>query len=690
MCRTSKSDAVGPLDGNPAGSLRKRAASFIRAKSVVRANRQNKDLIAAIQELRVHQLELEIQNEELRRAQVELARSRDLYTDLYEFAPVGYLTLDEKGIIRKSNLTAAMIFGVDCDKLIDTHLSRFVDPGSQDALFSHLRRLSPDSGFDTVELKVKPVSPGPDMFIKLQSMWQAEKADAKAEIRTALLDITARIQAEHELRVLKGELEQRMEERTTELRVSVAATRSTQAELEGIINTAMDAIVGVNPDQRIVLFNRSAESMFGWSASEILGRELDCLVPHRLRSRSRALVYKVLNYETAKRWDGQRLSLVALRSDGTEFPVEAAISSTETRERKIGIAILRDVTERLRASEQLRKSGQALTDFFNESPLGLMWIGPDGRVIQANAAKLELLGRPDKDVIGAPLTELHDHAEIITGMLEELAHGTTVRNQRAQITRPDGTSRQVLIDANGLWQDGRLVHTRWVVRDISDRVALERRILSIAEQERERFGRDLHDDLCQHLTAIEFMNETAIARWAGKNPKALKAGREVSLALRQATEHARELARGLAIPMLAYPDGLTIALQELAVTTRHAYRHECEFKGTTPLIIQDCEARVHLYRIAQEAVSNAVKHAKASRIDIRLTAMDSDVILAIQDDGNGLVAKLQRKKGMGLRIMQYRAGAIGGTLVVQHETNGGTAVICTVKGALTQVPSAKA
>jgi two-component system CheB/CheR fusion protein len=139
----------------------------------------------------------------------------------------------------------------------------------------------------------------------------------------------------------------------------------------------------------------------------------------------------------------------------------------------------------------------------------------------------------------------------------------------------------------------------------------------------------------------------------------------------------RELARGLS-PVRLEAEGLADALRELAAGTRKVFRCDCRFRCHPPVLVSNHTVATHLYRIAQEAVSNALRHGKARRIDISLAAKGHSVILAVNDNGRGIPGKLPKRTGMGLRIMRYRAEVIGGALKVEPSARGGTRVVCGV------------
>ena len=128
-------------------------------------------------------------------------------------------------------------------------------------------------------------------------------------------------------------------------------------------------------------------------------------------------------------------------------------------------------------------------------------------------------------------------------------------------------------------------------------------------------------------------------------------------------------------------EGLMSALQELAANSGRMFHINCDFECSQPVLIRDHSAATHLYRIAQEAVSNAINHGKAHRVRISLKSAGGRIILSVKDDGSGIPKELPDNRGMGLRIMQYRAGMIGGATMVERDLEGGTSVTCSVPNA---------
>ena len=212
-----------------------------------------------------------------------------------------------------------------------------------------------------------------------------------------------------------------------------------------------------------------------------------------------------------------------------------------------------------------------------------------------------------------------------------------------------------------------------IVRDVTEAKELEKELLAISECEQRRIGQDLHDDLCQQLAGIEFLSK-ALQQQLTAQPQAVKA-EEIAELIRSAIACTRQLARGLA-PMELEAEGLMRGLRALAARTTELFKVNCEFECPADVLVQDVSISTHLYRIAQEALNNSIKHGQATKIKILLNMGPEAAELAIVDDGKGLTAQRQGSGGMGLRIMHYRADMIGGTLSVRTDQPSGTTVVC--------------
>ena len=210
-------------------------------------------------------------------------------------------------------------------------------------------------------------------------------------------------------------------------------------------------------------------------------------------------------------------------------------------------------------------------------------------------------------------------------------------------------------------------------KEIQDRMQLEEEILGISEHEQQRIGHDLHDSLCQHLTGVALAGEVLSEQLAAKSLPEAKAVDQIVEMVEGAIDLTRTLARGLH-PFDLKGEGFTDALRELAATITEGFKTPCAFECDTPVEILEPGVATHLYRITQEAVTNAVKHSNATEILVRLEAGTGGLTLTIRDDGVGVPQKIPG--GMGLRTMAHRASVIGATFSVERQPSGGTRVTC--------------
>ena len=226
-------------------------------------------------------------------------------------------------------------------------------------------------------------------------------------------------------------------------------------------------------------------------------------------------------------------------------------------------------------------------------------------------------------------------------------------------------------------KSGSVTHWLVIMRDITERRRLEKEILEISDTEQRRIGQDLHDGLCQQLAGIEFMGQALEQKLKARSKTDAARVGEIAGYVREAISQTRLLARGLS-PVTLESEGLMSALEELAANTEKMFRVSCSFDCDSPVLVTDQSVATHLFRIAQEAVSNAIKHGKASAISIRLSRENERVVLTVKDNGAGIPFIAPKQAGMGLKIMRSRASTIGGFLTVKNNSDRGASVICSV------------
>jgi len=213
--------------------------------------------------------------------------------------------------------------------------------------------------------------------------------------------------------------------------------------------------------------------------------------------------------------------------------------------------------------------------------------------------------------------------------------------------------------------------------EVAERERLDKEIAEVARRERLRLGQDLHDSLCQHLTGTALTAQVLREKLARRSAPEVVEAEKVVRYIEQGIDLTRNLARGFFSPELE-AEGLMVALHGLAEHTAERFQIACVVEGTDGVPVRDSAMATQLYRIAQEAVTNAVRHAAAQRIDIRLSRDDRELTLTIVDDGIGFPHQLPQPEGLGLRLMSHGAALIGANFDVRRNGRIGTIVTCKV------------
>jgi PAS domain S-box-containing protein len=223
--------------------------------------------------------------------------------------------------------------------------------------------------------------------------------------------------------------------------------------------------------------------------------------------------------------------------------------------------------------------------------------------------------------------------------------------------------------------DGTFRGYRGIDRDITERKGLEKELLEIEERERRRIGRDLHDGLGQLLSGIAFRCEALGSSLESRLPADAARVLEITSLAEQAKEQTRQITKGL-LPVETEKEGLMVALKELASRTQKLFNVSCTLKCSEPIIVSNETVLLYLYRIAQEAVNNAVKHGNSGLIEISLERYSGNVIMQVTDNGIGISDVSAKTEGLGLKIMKYRANMIGAYLDIHSCKKLGTTVVC--------------
>lgn len=358
----------------------------------------------------------------------------------------------------------------------------------------------------------------------------------------------------------------------------------------------------------------------------------------------------------------------------------AAQRKFEERVRQQSQSLEAEVADRKAAEQQQQKSLQQFRQFADNISDGL-WMRNAGelRMGYVSPAYERIWGRSSKELYQTPeawsdAIHIEDRHRVLAALATKPVTGEF--NEEYRVVRPDGSICWIRDRSFPIRNNlGEVIRVVGIAEDITDRRRLEREILEISDREQGRIGQDLHDSLCQKLVTLAFdLGRLDNELLAHSVPEA-RSVRQMSSLVDDLISEARATARGL-FPVQLESDGLYHALQELAANVISRQRIECRVIYLQPVNVRDNGVAIQLYRIAQEAVTNATKHSRAKTIEITLNASPERVELRIVDDGVGFSTAFGRAHGLGLHIMEYRARAIGGTLYFGCGAFQGVTIVC--------------
>ena len=469
------------------------------------------------------------------------------------------------------------------------------------------------------------------------------------------------------------------------------------------------------PDGTILLCNQAFADIFGFSSrDEAIGSHLANLFDSpqswpqfiQLLSENKSLE----RYERAGRHSdgtirhviesvlgsfnaqGELIRIKGYVYDDTDSKMrEARLLSHNTELEKV-------VAERTHA---LRVKHEHLQAIWNSAFDAIITIDSRGHIETANRAAEKMFGYSADEMTGQNVSMLmpfpysHEHDVYLRRFLATGEARILNAPRELVARRKDGSIFPIDLSVT---QVDHSPYFTGIIRDISDRKQLQRHILEISSEEQRRIGRELHDGTGQELTGLSLIAGTLLdlvqsVPELNADGKAVRQMSEIDFnricstirklnqKLVEANRHVHQLSHGI-MPVQIDAEALHSSLKELASATNMPPAVCCDFDCPGPIVISDNSTATHLYRIAQEAVNNAIRHSHAGRICISVRQNGEELVLEVSDDGIGIdeahsrIAMARKDHGMGLRTMQYRAGMIGGVLQVERRQTGGTRVKC--------------
>ncbi len=336
---------------------------------------------------------------------------------------------------------------------------------------------------------------------------------------------------------------------------------------------------------------------------------------------------------------------------------------------------VRDISERKQAEQDLQRF-QAI---INCSIDAIFSIDLQGLITSWNPAAARILGYDEQEMIGQDHRKLvpADRMEENDAFFRAVLRGKASRDVETMRQTKDGRRIEVSLTFSPIHSHGKtLAGVAVILRDITEHRRLEKEVLEISDFEKQRIGQDLHDDLCQHLVGISMVSSRLQKDLNQYGLKQADDAGQITTMLRTAVDHARMLARGLS-PLDFSADGLKAALAALVINTTKLFRIPCEFECGTEVKIGDHDVATHLFRITQEALNNAVKHSRGTKVLVRMERRGDNLEISVADNGVGLCeTEKPRSSGLGMHTMNYRARIIGASLSTSPNSGGGLTVTC--------------
>ncbi|MGB7219770.1 MAG: PAS domain S-box protein, partial [Vicinamibacterales bacterium] len=457
----------------------------------------------------------------------------------------------------------------------------------------------------------------------------------------------------------------------TELKEGLAARQVARLYHQVVEHLPAGAVL--REDSHLTM-NRAAEAITGYQRDELRTVDAWCEALHGERAKEVRPRYEASSSPDPT---APPVALAMRRRDGQVRHVELTVCRLDDTHQ---LWMLLDMTEYDQAELALRRSEDYLRSVLNTAADAIITIDEHGGIETFNAAAERMFGYAAAEVVGQnvrllmpqPYRDEHDGyvaRYVKTGEARIIGVGREVIG-----LRKDGTTFPLDLAVSKIGDSRRFTG---ILRDLSDRKKLEWRVAESQVEERRHMARELHDELGGHMTGIALLAQTLQAELAKAESPLAGRTQQLIQTISDAHQRLRSVIRGL-MPVETVPEGLMVALQDLAERCRQVSGVPCRFQCEPPVHVEEAGTALHLFRIAQEAINNAVRHGQPSQITVTLARTASHLEVTVADDGRGFSDVPAGHAGLGLVSMRQRARLLGGDCSVESRQGGGTVVKCWV------------